>query len=91
MANLNFTPTRDWIVFDLPRVDKTDSGILIPEQAQKSIATNIVKVLAAGDKCEKVKTGDTVLVHPHSEALIITLDGKQYACVNEFQVVGILP
>ena len=91
MANLNFNPLRDWVVFNLPTVEKTESGIIVPEQAQGSIATNIVKVLAAGDKCEKVKAGDTVLVHPNSEALVITIEGKKYACVNEFQVVGVLP
>lgn len=91
MASINFKPTRDWIVFDIPRVDRTDSGIIVPESAQNSIATNIVTVLAAGPSCEMIKEGQLVLVHPHSEALIITLpNGKKYACVNEFQVVGVV-
>jgi co-chaperonin GroES (HSP10) len=38
-----------------------------------------------------VKQGDTVLVHPESGALIINLDKKEYACVNEFQIVGVIP
>ena len=88
---MNFTPTRDWVVFPLPQKDKTDSGIIIPEQAQKSIASNIVKVVKAGPKCEMVKEGDTILVHPHSEALVIKIEGKEYACINEFQVVGVIP
>lgn len=91
MANINFEPLRDWVVFDIPRNDKTESGIIIPEQAQKSMTKNIVKALAVGPNCEKVKAGDTVLVHPESGALVIHIGDKQYACVNEFQVVGVIP
>ena len=92
MANLiNFEPLRDWVIFQPHLLDQTESGIIIPEQAKKNMSTNIVKVLAAGPKCEKVKVGDTVLVHPESGALVINLDGVEYACINEFQVVGVIP
>lgn len=87
---MKFQPTRDWVVFDLPKVEMTDSGIIVPEKAQASIASNIVKVIKAGPKCELVKEGDTVLVHPESGVLVIKIEGKEYACVNEFQIVGIL-
>ena len=88
---MKFIPTRDWVVFELPKKDRTDSGIIIPEQAQKEMSTNIVKVLKVGPTCEMVKEGDTVLVHPQSGALIIHLENKEYACVNEFQIVGVIP
>lgn len=92
MANqINFEPLRDWVIFQPHLLDKTESGIIIPEEAKKNMSTNIVKVLAAGPKCEKVKVGDTVLVHPESGALVINLDGVEYACINEFQVVGVIP
>ena len=91
MANINFEPLRDLVVFKPHLVDQTDSGIFIPDQAKKNMSSNIVKVLAAGPKCEKVKVGDTVLVHPESGALVITLGGQDYACINEFQVVGVIP
>lgn len=84
-----FTPLRDWVVFDIPVLNKTASGIIVPDTA-KIPMHNIVKVLAVGPQCEMVKEGQTVLVHPSSPPLIIELDGKDYACVNEFQVVGIL-
>lgn len=92
MANsINFEPTRDWVIFRPHILDQTDSGIIIPDAAKKSMSTNVVKVLAAGPKCEMVKVGDTILVHPESGALVIDLDGVDYACINEFQVVGIIP
>lgn len=91
MANINFEPLRDWVVFKLPTIDKTESGIIIPDKAKKSMTKNIVKVLAVGPNCEKVKVGDTVLVHPESGALVIHVDNQEYACINEFQVVGVIP
>ena len=90
-TKLNFNPTRDWVVFRSPRVEKTDAGIHLLGGAQKSISTNIVEILEAGPDCVMVKKGDTVLVHPESGALIIHLDKGEYACVNEFQVVGVIP
>jgi len=84
-----FTPLRDWVVFDIPRMDRTASGIIVPESAKIPLH-NIVKVLAAGPKCEMVEEGQTVLIHPSSPPLVIEVDGKDYACVNEFQVVGII-
>jgi co-chaperonin GroES (HSP10) len=90
-TKLNFNPTRDWVVFRSPRQETTDSGIHLLGDAQKNISTNIVEILEAGPDCVMVKQGDTVLVHPESGALIIHLDKKEYACVNEFQIVGVIP
>ena len=70
---------------------KTDAGIHLLGDSQKSISTNIVEILEAGPECVMVKKGDTVLVHPESGALIIHIDKGEYACVNEFQIVGVIP
>jgi len=88
---IRFQPSRDWVIFASPRVEQTDAGIHLLGESQKAISTNIVKVLACGPTCEMVKVDDTVLVHPESGALIIHIDDGEYACVNEFQVVGIIP
>ena len=71
MANIKFNPTRDWIVLPAQRREKTDSGIELVGGAENSLRTNVLKVVAAGPKCEMVKQGDTVMVHPNSEGLII--------------------
>ena len=91
MAKLNFLPTRDWVVLPLQRKDKTDAGIELLEGAANSLRTNILEVLAAGPKCELVKTGDTVMVHPSTEGLLVEIDGKECVMVNEFSICGILP
>nr|ASN63557.1 co-chaperonin GroES [uncultured virus]ASN63603.1 co-chaperonin GroES [uncultured virus] len=90
MSQIKFQPLRDWVVFNIPNIEKTDSGIIVPDQAKPSMTSNIVEVLAAGPDCKMVKEGDTVLVHPESPALVINVHSKEYACVNEFQVVGIV-
>lgn len=91
MANIKFNPTRDWIVLPAQRKDKTDSGIELVGGAENSLRTNVLEVVAAGPKCEMVKKGDTVMVHPNSEGLIIQLDEGEFVMVNEFQICGVFP
>lgn len=90
MAKINFRPTRDWIVLPLQKKDTTDTGILLTGGAEKNLKSNILKVVAAGPTCETVKEGDTVMVHPQSEGLVIHLDEGQFVMVNEFMICGII-
>ena len=83
----NFHPTRDWVV--LPIQEKTEkSGILLAGGAERSLRSNVLEVVAAGPKCESIKKGDTVMVHPTTEGLVIEVDGESYVMVNEFQICG---
>ena len=91
MAKLNFLPTRDWIVLPLVKKDETDAGIILPDSAKKSLQSNILKVLAAGPECLMVKTNDTVMVHPNTEGLIVTIDSTECVMVNEFSICGVIP
>ena len=91
MAKLNFLPTRDWIVLPLTNNEETESGILLTGAAKKSLQSNILKVLAAGPECLMVKTDDTVMVHPNTEGLIVTIDDVECIMVNEFSICGVIP
>ena len=91
MANINFKPTRDWVVLPMQRKDKTDSGIELVGGAENSLRANILKVVAAGPQCQMVKEGDTVMVHPTSEGLVINLEEGEFVMVNEFTICGIIP
>ena len=91
MSSINFQPTRDWVVLPLQRKDTTDSGIELVGGAENSLRTNILKVMAAGPRCETVKKGDTVMVHPNSEGLVINLDEGEFVMVNEFSICGVIP
>jgi co-chaperonin GroES (HSP10) len=84
----NFHPTRDWVVLPIQE-QKEKSGILLAGGAERSLRSNILEVVAAGPKCESIKKGDTVMVHPTTEGLVIEVDGENYVMVNEFQICGV--
>ena len=83
----NFHPTRDWVVLPIQE-QKEKSGILLAGGAERSLRSNILEVVAAGPSCENIKEGDTVMVHPTTEGLVIEVDGESYVMVNEFQICG---
>ena len=91
MAKINFQPTRDWLVVPMSRKDKTEAGILLTGGAENSLRSNVLEVIAAGPKCERIKEGDIVMVHPNSEGLIINLEEGEFVMVNEFQICGVFP
>ena len=85
---MDFKPNGNWVVLPDPSKKKTDSGIILDEKTAKSITTNILEVLAAGPQCGVAKVGDTVMVDPRSEAVIIHVDEKQYIMISEHQLLG---
>lgn len=91
MAKINFKPTRDWLVLPYQKQSETEGGILLTDSAAHTLRSNVLKVLAAGPKCEMVKEGDIVMVHPTSEGLIINIEDEQYVMVNEFMICGVFP
>ena len=91
MSKINFIPARDWVVLPLHRENETEAGILLSDAAANALRTNMLEVLAAGPNCEMVKVGDTVMVHPSSEGLVVEIEKKQYVMVNEFQICGVIP
>ncbi len=91
MAKINFLPTRDWVVLPVQRKDRTDAGLILTGGAENSLRTNVLEVMAVGPQVQVVKEGDTVMVHPTSEGLIIDVENKEYVMVNEFMICGIIP
>tara|TARA_R110002012_G_scaffold74935_2_gene189692 strand:- start:35 stop:316 length:282 start_codon:yes stop_codon:yes gene_type:complete len=89
--DINFIPTRDWVVLPLQKRDETKSGIKLVGGAENSLKSNILEVIAAGPACQTIKKGDTVMVHPTSEGLIIKLDEGDFVMVNEFMICGVIP
>ena len=90
MENLNFEPTRDWLVVPKPDKTVTDAGIILSERSASALRSNVLPVLAAGPDC-KCKTGDVVYIHPASDGVIIDLEGSEYVMINEsMAVLGIV-
>lgn len=85
---MNFKPNGSWVVLPDPSKKKTDSGIILDDKTAKSMNTNILEVLAAGPQCHFAKVGETVMVDPRSEAVIIHVDEKQYIMISEHQLLG---
>ena len=85
---MKFKPNGSWVVLPDPSKNKTDSGIILDDKTAKSMNTNILEVLAAGPQCHFAKVGETVMVDPRSEAVIIHVDEKQYIMISEHQLLG---
>ena len=85
---MNFKPNGSWVVLPDPSKLKTDSGIILDEKTAKSLNTNVLEVLAGGPQCHFAKVGDTVMVDPRSEAMIVDLDDTQYIMISEHQLLG---
>jgi len=87
---VNFQPLRDWILLPDPRKAKSESGIILDEATQKSLTTNILKVLAVGPDTKHVKEGQTIMVDPSVAGMIIEIDDITYVLVAEFHCLGIM-
>ena len=85
---MKFEPNGNWVVLPDPSKKQTDSGIILDDKTAKSITTNILKVLAAGPQCGFAKVGDTVMVDPRAEAMIVELDEKACIMISEHQLLG---
>ena len=87
---MNFKPNGAWVLLPNPSKNETDSGILLDDKTAKTLSTNILKVLAVGPNCTFTKEGDTVMVDPRGEGVVIDLDDKPYVMVMEHQILGIM-
>ena len=90
MENLNFEPTRDWLVVPKPDKTVTDAGIILSDRSASALRSNVLPVLAAGPDC-KCKVGDIVYIHPSSDGVIVELNDTEYVMVNEsMAILGIV-
>ena len=87
---MNFKPNGSWVVLPDPTITETESGIILDEASSIANAkrSNVLEVLAVGPVCTFVKVGDTVMVDPSSEAMIVHINEVSYLFVNEFQILG---
>tara|TARA_Y100001963_G_scaffold45390_1_gene64002 strand:+ start:143 stop:406 length:264 start_codon:yes stop_codon:yes gene_type:complete len=85
---MKFKPNGSWVVLPDPSKTKTDSGIILDKKTARAKSTNILEALVVGPDCRFVKQGDTVMVDPRTEAVMITIDNKEYLLVGEHQLLG---
>ena len=85
---MKFKPNGSWVVLPDPSKKKTDSGIILDDDIARKQSTNILEVLAAGPQCGFAKVGETVMVDPRAEAMIVHIDNTQYIMISEHQLLG---
>jgi chaperonin GroES len=77
----------------MEEMNKTQSGIYIPDTAKEKPSTGKVVATGTGLKDEPmtVKTGDTVLFGKWASSVNeVKLDGKDYILIKETDILGIL-
>ena len=95
---MKIKPLYDRVVIEPQEaVEKTESGIYIPETAQKDrpqmgtvVAVGSGKVLDSGElRPVTVKVGDTVLFSKYGPTEV-TIDGKDYLVTKEEDILAII-
>ena len=87
---MTFKPNGSWVLVPNPAKRKTDSGIILDDETVNMLKTNILKVLAVGPNCMFAKEGDTIMIDPRGEGVVIEIDGKNYVMVMEHQILGVM-
>ena len=72
-----------------PTQDKTDSGIIIPEQAKEKEKPNRGTVISVGEKIENIKPGDRVLFGKFAGTEVVT-EEKKYLIMKYQDLFAIL-
>ena len=85
----NFTPTRDWVLVADPRVEETESGIILPENMSAKLQSNISEVLATGPECKQAKEGDLAMINPTTTGNIVTIEDRSFIMIPEHFCMGI--
>tara|TARA_A100000172_G_C3043732_1_gene111643 strand:+ start:4237 stop:4524 length:288 start_codon:yes stop_codon:yes gene_type:complete len=85
----DFTPTRDWVLIADPRVEETESGIILPENMSAKLQSNISEILAIGPECKQAKVGDLAMVNPTTTGNIINIEDVSYIMIPEHFCMGI--
>ena len=85
----NFTPARDWVLIADPRVEETESGIILPENMSAKLQSNVSEILATGPECKQAKKGDLAMINPTTTGNIIEIQSKTYIMVPEHFCMGI--
>lgn len=92
MSKLNIQPLADRVIIKAnAAVEKTASGIIIPDTAQEKPQQGIVEAVGKGLKDESmtVKVGDVVLYGKYS-GTEISIDGGDYLIMKESDIYAII-
>lgn len=91
MAEIRIKPLRDFILVSPKEVEKTPSGIIIPEKAQEKPQEGTVIAVGPGKKDEpmNLKPGDTILFSSYSTKTYKDGD-KTYLLMHESDAYAVV-
>jgi chaperonin GroES len=92
MADVKIKPLADRVLIEpMQAVEKTASGIIIPDTAKEKPQKGTVVAVGPGTSDEKmeVKKGDVVLYGKYS-GTEITVDGKDYLIMKQADILAIV-
>lgn len=87
-TTIEFMPARDQIVIDPGFKEKTDGGLIIPEQAQEQTQDLFKKIVAVGSNISDYSIGDEVTIVHYANPTMITINKTKYLCFKEHEIVG---
>jgi len=87
---MTFKPNGNWVMLPNPAKRKTESGIILDDATVNKLKTNILEVLAVGPNCMFAKKGDTVMIDPRGEGVMVEVDETEYVMIMEQQILGIM-
>jgi co-chaperonin GroES (HSP10) len=86
MTEVNYKPLNKGVLIEL--VEKTASGIFLPENSQTDVDHDFYTLVATADDCVHVKTGDKVNFAGHANPTKIEVQGKTYLLAKEHEILG---
>lgn len=88
---MNFKPLGKRVLVQREEeLNKTASGIIIPDNASKEKpSTGVVVAVGCDDECKAVKVGDKVVFGKYTGSEV-SLDDKKYLVLNLEDVLGII-
>ncbi len=82
---MKITPLFDRVLLE-PTKEEKKSNIILPENAEKSIA---LKVSATGKECKTVQINDLVLINQFAGSEF-NINGKNYILIKECDILAVV-
>jgi co-chaperonin GroES (HSP10) len=101
MSKSTIQPLGDRVLVAAPPKEKANEekiigGIVIPKIASKATQADLspihftTEVIAVGDKCERIKPGNRVVIRK-PDCFVVNIDDVEHIMVREQHIVALLP
>ena len=91
MGNIGYTPIEDGLVVEHIKMDKTTTGVYLPQSAQER--NNVIKVLAISEEVYKrtpIRVGNLIYLATSRPLPVLEIGDKEYLQARISDVLGIV-